>query len=93
MLKSLVDVGGLQLVGLPGVSDLSGLAGLERASLVALFGLPQVMSLSGLSGLERVGEQLQPRPLREGRMDGLTSLAGLDSLTFVGKLSIAHCDA
>ncbi len=79
---------------LPLISDLQPLSQLVQAGGVALSGMPLVTSLDGLAQLKTVGVLTIGQCINGGPdtpgMDGLTSLAGLESLTNIWDLGIAN---
>ncbi|WAS93234.1 hypothetical protein [Nannocystis punicea] len=87
------DAYSLELEDLPLIPDLQPLSQLTSLVGLTLAGMPQLASLADLGGLEaatyvRIGDCMDIPP-KVGGMDGLTSLAGLDSLADVSSLTLA----
>ncbi|MDC0723171.1 hypothetical protein [Nannocystis bainbridge] len=82
-LETIAAAGLLSLRDLPQVPDLAQLAALEQVHTLQVSGLPQVTDLHGLEQLKLVDVNLAIGDCSQTgfRMDGLTSLAGLDALT------------
>lgn len=82
----------LYLARLPALTDLDALEQMTTAQRITLIDLPQVTHLGGLSNLQGAAELMigDCADMAAEGMAGLTSLAGLDSLTDLGALGLAN---
>ena len=87
-----LDLAALDLRNLPALPKLDALGQLKTSYRISLSDLPKVSDLSGLANLETAAELMlgDCADMSAPGLAGLTSLAGLDSLTDLGALGLAN---